>query len=372
MTKTLGLYLHVPFCASKCRYCDFYSFAAGDEQMEAYTETLCRSIRDWGQTCTDYTVDTVYFGGGTPSLLGGARLVRVLDAARAAFQITPDAEITVECNPDSMDESLLDALHRAGVNRLSVGVQSADEGELQRLGRRHSFQQAVDAVQQAQAAGFSNLSLDLMYGLPGQTEQQLLQSAWALLELDPTHLSVYALKLEEGTPLFLEHPVLPDEDAQADMYIALCRLLERAGFEHYEISNWAKPGFRARHNARYWDLSEYLGLGPSAHSLLRGRRFAYGRSVEDFVRGVPPAAEEDVEGFSPALEYLMLALRTSDGVSPEEFEARFGRPFAPFARVLARYEKPGLAKRQAGRWRLTEPGFLVSNPILTDVLSAEE
>ena len=169
MTKTLGLYLHVPFCASKCRYCDFYSFAAGDDQMEAYTEALCRSIGDWGATCADYTVDTVYFGGGTPSLLGGVRLVRVLDAARSAFAIASDAEITVECNPDSMDETLLDALHRAGVNRLSVGVQSADEGELRRLGRRHSFAQAVDAVQRAQAAGFSNLSLDLMYGLPGQT-----------------------------------------------------------------------------------------------------------------------------------------------------------------------------------------------------------
>lgn len=340
--------------------------------MDEYTDALCRCIREWGEKCVGYAADTVYFGGGTPSLLGGARLARILAAAREAFPIAPDAEITVECNPDSMDDTLLDALRQAGVNRLSVGVQSAQDGELTRLGRRHTFGQAQRAVWRAQAHGFENLSLDLMYGLPGQALDGLLESARALLALAPAHLSCYALKLEEGTPLYAEAPALPDEDAQADMYLALCETLRQEGFEHYEISNWARPGFRARHNAKYWDLSEYLGIGPSAHSLLGGRRFAYENSLEAFLRGAPPAPEEDVDGFSPALEYLMLALRTADGVQPGAFEGKFGRSFAPFAARLEKFVRPGLAAFEGGRWRLTEQGFLLSNPILTDVLSAQD
>lgn len=369
--KSLGLYLHVPFCASKCTYCDFYSFAASDARMDEYADALCRTIRAWGAQSTDYCVDTIYLGGGTPSLLGGGRLARVLEAVGAAFVVTPDAEITTECNPDSMDAALLNTLRRAGVNRLSIGVQSAHADELHLLGRRHTFAAAQNAIRLAQDCGFDNLSLDLMYGLPGQTTEKLLQSARALLALQPAHLSCYALKLEEGTPLSRAKPTLPDEDIQADTYLALCKLLALEGYEHYEISNWAKPSMRARHNARYWDLSEYLGLGPSAHSLFGGKRFAYGRSLDAFLAGQPPCDEEVVDGFSSAEEFLMLALRTADGVRPEAFEARFGTSFAPYARCLQRLAPHGLTALAEGHWRLTEHGFLLSNSILTDVLSAE-
>lgn len=368
---SLGLYLHVPFCTSKCTYCDFYSFAAPETRMDEYTDALCRTIAAWGARCVDTCVDTIYFGGGTPSLLGGAQLAHILSAAYAAFTVKQGAEITTECNPDSMDAALLDTLRGAGVNRLSVGVQSAHEDELWLLGRRHTFAQAREAIKLAQACGFDNISLDLMYGLPGQTVDKLLQSARGLIALNPAHLSCYALALEESTPLWRANPTLPDEDAQADAYLALCALLASHGYGHDEISNWAKPGLRARHNARYWDLSAYLGLGPSAHSLFGGKRFAYGRSLDDFIAGVPPEPEEAMAGFSPADEFLMLALRTADGVHPESFEARFGVSFAPYAHCLQKFAPHGLTAFEDGSWRLTEQGFLLSNSILTDVLSVE-
>lgn len=339
--------------------------------MDEYTHALCRAIGAWGVACAGHRVDTVYCGGGTPSLLGGERLVRLLRAVQDAFAVMPAAEVTVECNPDSMDAALLHALRGAGVNRLSIGVQSAQAEELRMLGRRHSFAQAQTAVQRARDCGFDNLSLDLMYGLPGQTMAGLQASAQALLDLDPSHLSCYALSLEEGTPLWHANPALPDEDLQADFYLALCDLFAQHGYEHYEISNWAKPGLRARHNARYWDLSAYLGIGPSAHSLLDGKRFAYGRSTADFIAGVLPAKEEAVDGFSPAAELLMLALRTADGIQPDAFEARFGKSFAPYASRLERFVPHGLASCENGCWHLTEQGFLVSNGIITDILSAE-
>ena len=370
LQSPLSLYIHVPFCASKCKYCDFYSLAA-PERMDDYVNAMCRHLDAWGERCREYRVDTVYFGGGTPSLLGGARLTRLLGAAARAFSVEENAEITVECNPDSMDAALLAALRGAGVNRLSVGVQSAHDGELRMLGRRHTFEEARRAVGEAYRYGFENLSLDLMYALPGQDEPRLLESVQALLALAPAHLSCYALKVEPGTPFARERIVQPDEDVQADMYLALCGMLSAAGYEHYEISNWAKPGFRAKHNAKYWDLSPYLGIGPSAHSLIGGRRFAYDRSLDAFLAGQPPAQEDEVDGFSPALEFLMLALRTADGVVPEAFEARFGVPFMPFARRLRFFEPHGLTRFENGRWRLTEQGFLLSNSILTDVLSAE-
>ncbi len=370
MTKSLGLYLHVPFCASKCKYCDFYSLAA-PERMDAYVGAMCREIGAWGKRCERYLVDTVYFGGGTPSLLGGRRLTQLMLAVAGAFDMDGGAEITVECNPDSMDGALLTDLRQIGVNRLSVGVQSAQDDELRMLGRRHTFAQARRAVEEAYCHGFDNLSLDLMYALPGQDTGLALDSLRQMLALDPAHLSCYALKVEAGTPFYSENVTQPDDDEQADMYFALCDALRQAGYEHYEISNWAQPGFRARHNARYWDLSEYLGVGPSAHSLLAGRRFAYGRSLDGFVSGQAPAPEEPVEGFSAAAEYLMLALRTAGGVRPEVFERRFGVSFAPFLRRLQFFAPHGLAVFENGRWRLTEQGFLLSNSILTDILSAE-
>ena len=367
-----GLYVHVPFCASKCRYCDFYSFAGKESQMDDYVRAVARCGAEFAPQLAGRTADTVYFGGGTPSLIGGARLERMLCALHSQFSIAPDAEITVECNPDSMTQDLLHVLRRAGVNRLSVGVQSAQDDELRLLGRRHTFAQAQDAIRRAQDAGFDNISLDLMYGLPGQTQARFMQSVEAVLDLQPAHLSCYSLKLEPGTPMGQENPVLPDDDAQADLYLALCGRLRRAGFDHYEISNWARPGRASRHNSRYWTLSDYLGLGPGAHSYLAGRRFFYPASLAAFCGGAQPVQEDAVPGFAPHGEYLMLRLRTADGVDTADFARRFGRSFAPYAAHLRALEKPGLAARTPSGWRLTEAGFLVSNLIINDVLGADD
>lgn len=367
-----GLYVHVPFCASKCRYCDFYSFAGKESQMDDYVRAVARSGAEFAPQLAGRTADTVYFGGGTPSLIGGARLERMLCALHSQFSIAPDAEITVECNPDSMTQDFLHVLRRAGVNRLSVGVQSAQDDELRLLGRRHTFAQAQDAIRRAQDAGFDNISLDLMYGLPGQTQARFMQSVEAVLDLQPAHLSCYSLKLEPGTPMGQENPVLPDDDAQADLYLALCGRLRRAGFDHYEISNWARPGRASRHNSRYWTLSDYLGLGPGAHSYLAGRRFFYPASLAAFCGDAQPVQEDAVPGFAPHGEYLMLRLRTADGVDTADFARRFGRSFAPYAAHLRALEKPGLAARTPSGWRLTEAGFLVSNLIINDVLGADD
>lgn len=359
----LGLYFHIPFCASKCAYCDFYSFPSAAAQMDAYTAALCGRLRAF----PPQQADTVYFGGGTPSLLGGERIAAVLSAARRHFTITEDAEITVECNPDSIDDALLSTLRAAGVGRLSIGIQSAHEDELRLLGRRHTFAQARQAVQRARAHGFRNLSLDLMYGLPGQTTEKFLISVERVLELCPEHLSCYGLKLEEGTPLYLAQPTLPSDDEQAETYLALCGRLAAAGLEHYEISNFCRPGFRARHNAKYWDLSEYLGIGAAAHSYFGGRRFAFPRDAAAFMHGAPPVPEEQVEGFDARAEYLMLRLRTSDGVSRAEYMQRFG-DFAPVERVLRPLARHGLAVCGESGCRLTEQGFLVSNAVIAQLI----
>ena len=368
MKSKFGLYLHVPFCASKCRYCDFYSYPPTAGEMDAYVDALCRCMAGWAADAAGETADTVYLGGGTPSLLGAERLMKIIGKARTCFSLSPDAEITVECNPDSMTDALLDGLRQAGVNRLSIGVQSAHDDELAMLGRRHSFAQAADAIARARACGFDNLSLDLMYGLPGQTAARFLESVDALLEFYPEHLSCYGLKLEPGTPMGRENPTLPDDDAQADLYLMLCARLRQAGYEHYEISNWARPGRRSRHNSKYWDLTPYLGLGPGAHSLWRGARFAYPRDTDRFLAGGAPEPEEETPDFPAWAEYLMLALRTADGVHGAAFSERFGMEFAPFEKRLRDLSASDLTEQTADGWRLTEQGFLVSNSVINYVI----
>lgn len=340
--------------------------------MDDYVDALFWHADKFAPQFAGRTADTVYFGGGTPSLLGGQRLKRMLDGLRDRFSIMADAEITVECNPDSMTDALLTTLKDAGVNRLSIGVQSAHDDELRMLGRRHTFAEAQHAIGRAQDVGFDNISLDLMYGLPGQSQAYFMQSVEALLALSPAHLSCYSLKLEPGTPMGRENPVLPDGDAQADLYLALCDRLRQAGFEHYEISNWSRPGRASRHNSRYWTLSDYLGLGPGAHSYVAGRRFAEPSSLTAFCQHAQTVDEEDIPDFCPHSEYIMLRLRTAAGVDVQDFRTRFGRDFAPYAAHLAALQKPGLTEQTQTGWRLTEAGFLVSNLIITDVLSVDD
>lgn len=368
--RPLGLYLHIPFCVSKCGYCDFYS-VTDQTLVKHYVTALLTHIREYGRTCGGYTVDTVYLGGGTPTCLGAKFLGRILQEVRNKFRLADDAEITVECNPESTDKKVLEMLKKQGVTRLSFGVQSAHEDELRAIGRIHTFQQAADAVALAKAKGFTNISLDLMYGLPGQTQARFLESVERCLALDPQHLSCYGLKLEPGTPMGRAASVLPDDDAQADTYLALCDVLRERGFEHYEISNFARPGYRSRHNMKYWDLSEYLGLGPGAHSFLNGRRFAFSRDIKAYIGGEDILRdEEEVASFQRQGEYLMVRLRTADGVDLLDLEKRYGIDSTPYEEAFRSLMGNGLIAHQGMRWWLTEKGFLVSNSIINMVVEA--
>lgn len=368
--RPLGLYLHIPFCVSKCGYCDFYS-VTDRGLMRGYVSALLGHIREYGRTCSGYTVDTVYIGGGTPTCLGPKYLGRILQEVRSKFPLADDAEITVECNPESTDKKVLDMMKKQGVNRLSFGVQSAHDEELKKIGRIHTFQQAKDAVDLARAKGFANISLDLMYGLPGQTQEMFLDSVEQCLALGPRHLSCYGLKLEPATRMGRENPALPDDDAQADTYLAMCELLRKNGFEHYEISNFAKPGFRSRHNMKYWDLSEYLGLGPGAHSFMNGRRFAFARDIKAYINGEDILRdEEEVPSFQRQGEYLMVRLRTADGVDFLELEKRYNIDSTPYEEAFRSLLGSGLVAHQGTRWRLTEKGFLVSNSIINTIVEA--
>lgn len=373
-SRSLGLYVHIPFCRCKCAYCDFYSLPHAEEQMDAYLAALSRALRRRAAEAADYTVDTIYFGGGTPTIFGAERLAQLLGLIRREYRVANGAEITLEGNPESArDVSALRLLRGAGFCRISLGVQATDDAMLRRLGRVHSFADVEAAVAAIRAAGFSNLSLDLMYALPGQTQAAWEKALADAVSLAPEHLSCYALKIEEGTPFFRQREMLalPDDDAQAEQYLFAVRFLAQAGYEQYEISNFARPGFPSRHNLRYWQLKEYLGFGPGAHSDFQGVRFGIGRDLAAFLRDEAPLSERSV--ISPAeraQEYLMLGLRTVHGISAEEFEGRYGRPFAAVETALRRCAAAGYARCDGGRWHLTAEGFLVSNAVISLVLES--
>lgn len=378
MGKDLGLYLHVPFCKSKCIYCDFYSLPRAEEQMDRYIEALCRHLEAVATRCKDYTVDTVYLGGGTPSYLGRERLERVLNAVHKFYHIAENAEVTLEANPDSVgDQKTIRALKEAGVNRVSLGVQSADDKMLRLLGRPHTFAQAGEAVAELRQGGIGNISLDLIYGLPGQTMGHWQETVERAAALSPEHLSCYGLKVEDGTPLasMRAREDIPDGDTQADLYLWTVQRLEELGYGQYEISNFARAGRYSRHNMKYWTLGEYLGLGPGAHSDFEGVRFAWARDLEAYCRGVEtgvlePETAEAVSRDQRALEYLMLGLRTTHGVSAGEFEGGFQRSFAPVEASLTPLIKSSHVLKEGTRWRLSPEGFLVSNQIIGRVLEA--
>ena len=368
--RALGLYVHIPFCKSKCVYCDFYSLPHSEEKMDAYADALRAQLRAFAPRAADHRVDSVYFGGGTPSYFGAARLCALLKTIFDLYDVTPDAEITLEANPESARSvDALHALHTEGFNRISLGMQSADDDELRAIGRIHTNAQTAQAVACARQAGFSNLSLDLIYGLPTQTSERWRKNLSAAIALAPEHLSCYGLKAEPGTPLYAirEQAQLPDDEAQAEMYLETVETLARSGYPQYEISNFARPGRESRHNLKYWTLGEYLGFGPGAHSDFGGRRFAWARDLDAFLAGEIERSEDSVIApRSRAAEYLMLGLRTTRGIRAEECAL----PFGPAEKVLRECEQHGLAEYAGERWRLTPQGFLVSNAIIVRVLEA--
>ena len=376
--KPLGLYIHIPFCKSKCIYCDFYSLPRAEDRMDRYVSALCRQLAEIAQRTTAHTVDSVYLGGGTPSYLGEKRLRHILKTVKKHYHLSRDAEITLEANPDSAgDWRALRSLRRAGMNRLSLGVQSADDGLLRTLGRPHTFAQAEEAAAAARRARIRNLSLDLIYGLPGQDLSGWKDTLERAAALEPEHLSCYGLKVEEGTPLWdmQEKMDLPDDDAQADMYLWTVERLGALGYEQYEISNFARPGRASRHNMKYWTLCEYAGFGPGAHSDLGDVRYAYLRSLDTYCAGVEAGvsvleSSEHIPSRERDIEYVMLGLRLTQGISRQEFENRYRLPFAPIQSVLERFRATGHAALAGERWRLTPEGFLVSNQIIGQALEA--
>ena len=378
----LGLYLHIPFCKSKCVYCDFYSLPQAESRMDDYTDALCAHLAETAPFAADHLVDTVYFGGGTPSYLGVKRLTKLLKVVLKKFKVAKDAEITLEANPDSAgDWKELRSLRKCGFNRLSLGMQSADDEELAEIGRVHTMAQVSAAVEAARKAKFENLSLDLIYGLPHQTLEGWQKNLSAAVDLAPEHLSCYGLKVEEGTPLARRveaGEVLPDDDTQADRYLWTVGRLERAGFAQYEISNFAKPGHESRHNLRYWLTRPYIGFGPGAHSDFGGRRYSFVRNLDAYIRGVLEGgsildSEELIPRQERCGEYLMLRLRTALGIEEWEYRRNYFMDFAPLERRLEEFQAQGWAEKTAeGRWRFTPKGFLVSNQLIGDLLDRQE
>ena len=377
----LGIYIHVPFCRSKCAYCDFYSVTdKNDKLMDSYLAAICRHIKESGALAPDYKVDTVYFGGGTPTCFGADGMATIMNTIRRSFDVDAHAEITFEANPDSISPRLLRRLRSEGFNRVSLGIQCDDDEILAKLGRPHTYEQAVKAVQRIRRAGYKNLSVDLIYGLPGQTVESWSATLQHVLELDPDHISCYGLKVEPGTPLYdyQEDWNLPDDDAQADMYLHTIDVLRRRGYRQYEISNFSKKGMASRHNLKYWNGGEYLGFGPDASSDFAGKRFAIVRDVHAYIQGIQQNGQvlreiQDVPQRERAGEYLMMRLRTANGIQREEYEKRYLLSFDPLEEVLQTCEGRHHAIRTSeGYWRLTPEGFLLSNSIITDLLLAQE
>lgn len=379
--KPLGIYVHIPFCKSKCEYCDFYSLGGSRDRRttDQYLQALADHIRETGRLAPDYTVDTVYFGGGTPSFFGAENLEKILDELQKRFHFGADPEITLEANPDSVTPQGLKRLVRAGFNRISIGVQSDDDAQLKALGRPHNYRQAQQAVSLSRRAGFDNISVDLMYGLPNQSREQWMQTLRNVIDLKADHISCYGLKVEPGTKLwtYKDCANLPDDDAQADMYFYAVETLEQFGYHQYEISNFAHDGFICRHNMKYWVGDEYLGFGPCAASDFAGRRFTIEPNLEKYIKGVMEkgvilSESELVPLRERAGEYLMLRLRTVDGIEKGEYTRSFLLPFEPIEEILIRLQAQEYAAFSAGRWHLTPKGFMLSNSILVELLEAQQ
>lgn len=373
-SKSLGLYIHLPFCVKKCLYCDFCSFPAVSEaERGRYVSSLCREMREAAPALSGYSVDTVFLGGGTPSLLSAEEYLSISNTIFENYRIAENLEFTSEANPATLDEGKLAAMREAGVNRLSIGMQSAVDSELAALGRVHTAADAVQAVTLARLAGFANINLDLMFGIPNQTEESFARSLEAALSLAPEHLSVYSLQVEEGTPFYERRASLPlpSEEAEAEMASTLYRLMRESGYRRYEISNFARDGYECRHNLRYWRLADYRGFGISAHSLIGNRRFFNRESLADYIAD-PLSLEEEEELLTPTAreyEYVMLSLRTARGISDAEFSEHFGVSFSDkYEKKIAPFLAGGLIERDGDRIFLSEAGMAVSNGILSEIL----
>ncbi|MGN0801629.1 MAG: radical SAM family heme chaperone HemW [Candidatus Faecivicinus sp.] len=374
--KPLALYVHIPFCRSKCVYCDFASYPGRESCMGEYLDALIEELRGWRGALSGHEVRTVFIGGGTPSLLDGESVARLMDGVRSCVRVCEGAEITMEANPGTLDARRLAAYRGAGINRLSLGAQSMDDGLLRRLGRIHTADEVREAVDMAREAGFRNLSLDLMYGLPGQTQGAWLETLEAAIRLEPEHLSAYSLIVEEGTPLFDRvrrgAVSVPGDDDVIEFQRAALDRLEAAGYHRYEISNFARPGFECRHNIVYWLRGEYLGVGCAAHSLLDGVRFENPRDLDEYLAGVRRKEQVRLTARDEMEEALMLSTRMVRGMDLAEYRRAFGVDFErAHEKTLARLAGLGLVKIEDGFLRLTRSGLELQNAVVVELLEAE-
>ena len=372
----LELYVHIPFCVRKCQYCDFLSGPSDEETKDRYIEALLKEIRAAEHT-EDYEIVSVFIGGGTPSALKAEAIASIMRSLQEQFFFCEDAEVTIEANPGTVDLEKLTIYRNVGINRLSLGLQSTDAEELKLLGRIHSYEEFLKSYEWARKAGFSNINIDLMFAIPGQTGEAWRQHLYQVAELNPEHISAYSLIIEEGTPFAEQNLDLPDEDTEYQMYEDTAEILERYGYRQYEISNYAKQGYMCRHNAGYWQRLEYLGFGLGASSLYRGMRFSNTRRMQEYLKESrnPDQIRKDVTVLSRnerIEEFMFLGLRMTEGISEKKFEENFDvRLMDIYGDILQKYEETGFMEHIETKWRLTRKGIHVSNHILADFLLDE-
>ena len=367
-----GVYIHIPFCNSKCPYCDFYSYRCKGEEQKPYVDALIDEINTL-RRCDEFvksgfTADTLYLGGGTPSVLRGEDICRIIECAKAKFNMPPTSEITVECNPNSPIKELIPYFKKCGVNRVSLGMQSAVDTERRALGRHADKKRIAEVIELLKANGIDNISLDLMLGIPDQTPESLNESLDFIKECQVKHVSAYILKIEEGTffDTHRERYRFPDENATCDLYNQCADTLTEAGFTHYEISNFAIAGYESRHNTKYWELEGYLGIGASAHSFIDGKRFYFEGDTEGFINGNKAICDGDG---GDADEYIMLKLRLNKGIDMDELISRYGEKSAEkIIKKAPLFKEKGLVYFDGKNLRLTKNGFLLSNSIIAELI----
>ena len=370
-TDPIGLYVHIPFCVRKCNYCDFCSVPDNTDLRERYVDALITEIESH-KTSPRIKIDTVFFGGGTPSLLSAEQFGSIVKAIKRSFYLCDDYEFTVEVNPGTANGTIFRAFKEHGVNRISIGFQSMHDNEQKILGRIHNYDDFYDTMELARSLGFDNINVDVMYGIPEQTPASFKNSLLAVTDLSPEHISCYGLIVEDGTPFGdrRDELDLPDEDLEVEMYQLACELLRKKGYEHYEISNYARRGKQCRHNLKYWRDEDYIGVGLAAHSYYKGERLYNTDSFDEYLpcdRAKYQYAER--RPGKDAFEYIMLALRLSEGLSLIKYEGIFGESFLKGReRILARYAELGLIDISKATVRLTEKGFYLSNTIISDLV----
>lgn len=394
MKKELELYLHIPFCVKKCAYCDFLSSSADESVRQEYVDTLIMEIRGYQETYYDnYEITTIFIGGGTPSILSGEQILKIFQALHKSFRITEEVEITIEANPGTVTREKLLCWKQAGINRLSIGLQSVNDEELRMLGRIHTYQDFQDTYRMAREYGFQNVNIDLISAIPGQTIESWKKTLTAITELNPEHISAYSLIIEEGTPFYAQYgkdfdgtsenrsqnqtgpfPSLPDEETERGIYEMTVDYLTQSGYQRYEISNYAKKGFSCRHNRGYWERKDYLGIGLGASSLINHIRYHNTQVYKTYIKNVKEKADirEDIETLTLSEEieeYMFLGLRETKGISIKRFESLFGKSiFEIYGRQLKKLSEGHLLQISKDSISLTKRGIDISNAVFTEFM----